>query len=77
MKSIYRYTEILLLLLLVMGLSGCSDDDDIGRSYSEYEDAVIGEWYPAIEYNDYYQERYTFEFGKDGSYRLWDLFSQW
>lgn len=68
MKSIYRYTEILLLLLLVMGLSGCSDDDDIGRSYSEYEDAVIGEWYPAIEYNDYYQERYTFEFGKDGSY---------
>lgn len=68
MKSIYHYIGILLIALLSIPLVGCSDDDDIGSGYSEYRDAVVGEWYAGVSANIDFMERIVFEFGKDGSF---------
>lgn len=67
-KSTYHHIGMLLIALLSIPLAGCSDDDDIGSGYSEYRDAVVGEWYAGLSANIDFMERIVFEFGKDGSF---------
>lgn len=70
MNSIRQYKEIFITCLLAIWLTGCSDDDYVGKNHSEFKEAIAGEWYAAVERDDNYLERYIFEFGEDNSYSI-------
>lgn len=70
MKSLFQYKGLFITSLFILSLISCSDDDDIGRGYSEYKDAIVGEWYSDVGLNSSFPERCIIEFGQDDSYSV-------
>lgn len=70
MKALYQYLVLFVTVIMAFVLTGCTNDDDIGVSYSEYKDAVVGEWYAELGEKDGVQQRITFEFAQDGAFSV-------
>ena len=45
MKKINKYVSLFVAVVIAFTLVGCTSDDDIGISYSDYQNSVVGEWY--------------------------------
>ena len=70
MKKINKYVSLFVAVVIAFTLVGCTSDDDIGISYSDYQNFVVGEWYVEVGDNRDFKQRIVFEFTQDGYFCL-------